>query len=192
VIEARLHEQECMVEGCGASWDPRDCPECGHRDDSEPEPICPKCGHEWSPDVCPACEGSCFKVNELSELLYPADGVFCRACRHIWRPAGPSDDGQCPECGSEEVGESFPDIPGFDDDPGLGLIVAAESQIPRAENGAILHREMQAWLRSHGVRCRHERLQWEKWFVAIGAMRTRVQEELMEPATKGSSDDRED
>lgn len=55
---------------------------------------------------------------------------------------------------------------------------------------------MVAWLRTHGVRCRFERLQWEKWFVAIGAMRSRYLEELMAPSPKkgsgGDSDDRED
>lgn len=118
--------------------------------------------------------------------------MFCRSCRHVWRPAGPGDDGECPECGSTEVVESFPDIPDLSDDPGVGLILAVESQIARAENGAILHLNMVAWLNHHGVTARGEILQWEEWFRAIAGMRGRVMEELMDVSTRKKSDDEDE
>lgn len=115
--------------------------------------------------------------------------MFCRDCRHSWRPSGVRDDGDCPECGSDAVEESLPEIP--EPEPAVGLILAVESQIARAENGAILHREMVSWLRQHGVRGRADMLQWEEWFRAIAGFRGRMLEELMEPK-KSKQDGDED
>lgn len=73
------------------------------------------------------------------------------------------------------------------------LVLAAEGQIPRAEGGAILFREMVAWLRFHGVRDRGEILMWEWFFSAIGAIRSRIVEELTTPPPASGGDaERED
>jgi RNA polymerase subunit RPABC4/transcription elongation factor Spt4 len=189
-LEAKLREQECT--GCQTTWDPGECPECGDRDESQPEPICSKCGHAWKPEECPACGASDFTTAELSELLYPSEGLFCKDCRHVWSPSSESKAAQCPECNSENLADSFPEIPDFSENPLLYLVVAAEACIPRAENGAILHREMLSWLRAHGVRNRSEQLKWEQWFIAIGSMRARVLEEIMAPAPQKKTEDHEE
>jgi hypothetical protein len=115
--------------------------------------------------------------------------MACRSCFRRWEPEGPEGEERCPHCGSSEVEETYKEIPGFDRDPGVGLVVAAESQIARTQDGAIMHREMVAWLRFHGVRSRAEMLQWEAWFIAIHGMRSRIMEELMDMPTKNRAAD---
>jgi hypothetical protein len=110
--------------------------------------------------------------------------MACRACFRRWELGDREVEDACPHCGSAEIEETFREIPSFEHDPGVGLIVYAESQIPRTQDGTILHREMVAWLRFHGVRSRAEMLQWEAWFVAIHGMRSRIMEELTEVPTK--------
>ena len=166
-------------------WDPRVCPHCGDQDDTNLEAACTACGKRWDPDSCPDCQGSGYRTLSLPELLYPKDGLRCRECGHRWQPTAIEERDACPECHSEEFEDSYPDVPDLAaDDPLLYVIYAAETQIPRAENGAILTREMVAWLRLHGVRSRAEILQWEAWFMAIGGFRAKVQEELRATAEK--------
>jgi hypothetical protein len=124
--------------------------------------------------------------------MYPSDGLQCVACRHVWQPTILPERDTCPECGSEEFVDSYPEVPDLTDQPLLFFIYAAEQHIPRDERGTILTREMVAWLRLHGVRERSEVMQWEEWFRAIGAFRARLQEELTETPTEGDKEDRED
>lgn len=59
--------------------------------------------------------------------------------------------------------------------------------------GVILHREMVAWLRFHGVRDRAEMLTWEWFFREIGAIRARIVEEMTAPPPgKGGEEEREE
>lgn len=94
------------------------------------------------------------------------------------------------------MADSYPDIPDLSEEPGLALVLAVESQIPRAGSeggGAILWREAVAWLRFHGVRDRGEILAWEWFFREIAAIRGRILEELREPAPgKGGDEEREE
>lgn len=164
-------------------WDPRVCPECGET--SRREGKCVYCGNAWNHQVCPACKKSHFRTWTLDELLYDKpDGMVCRDCCRRWEPESREEEETCPKCGSSEVEETFPRIPNFDEDPGVGLIVAVESYIPRTQDGTILHREMVAWLRFRGVRARVELLQWESWFISIQGFRARVTEEMMDPGKK--------
>jgi hypothetical protein len=104
----------------------------------------------------------------------------------------PHDADVCPECGSESVAESYPEIPDLSDVPGLALVFAAESRIPRSENGAMLHRDMVAWLRLHGVRRRADVMQFEEWFVAIGSVRAKAIEDLTDTSVKKKPDEDEE
>ena len=90
------------------------------------------------------------------------------------------------------MAESFPEIPDLSEVPGLALVFAAESRIPRAENGAILHREMVAWLRFHGVRSRADLMQIEEWFDAIGSVRARAIEDLTDTKVTKKDEDAEE
>jgi hypothetical protein len=193
LIEARQHERDCLIEVCRQSWDPRDCPKCGRRDEAHPAPICTSCGHEWNPDVCPACKKSNFKENTLAELFYEKpDGLCCQGCFHVWRRDSPADI-ICPECGSADVVESYPEIPVLErDDPGLALVLFVEGQMPRSEGGALLWLEAIAWLRFHGARERAEVLEWEWFFREIASIRARIVEELMPTPKADGEEEREE
>lgn len=173
--------------GCGAEWDPRRCPACGHAD-ALPEAICARCGISWDPSQCPSCKASSGQPRDLAEELYydAPEGLFCRACRREWRPSRQGESERCPSCSSTEIATSYPEIP--EPGPRLQIILWAEGCIPRAENGAILHREMLSWLRFHGVRDRGEQQQWESWFGFIGGVRARMVEEMMAPKDEGERD----
>ena len=177
---------------CRCEWDPRVCPRCDELDDASDEAACRRCGATWDPDVCPACGASDFETSSLEELLYKGrtDGVACGGCGRWWRPVSPEDEERCAECGSEEVADAYPEIPQLG--PELQLIVVVESLIPRTEAGTILHREMVAWLRFHGVRSRSEILEWEGWFIAIFGFRARMMDEMMEPKRSAETKDDED
>lgn len=69
------------------------------------------------------------------------------------------------------------------------MVLEVESRIPRTEDGALLHREMVAWLRFHGVRSRAEMLTWEWFFREIGSIRARIVEELTAPPPGKPGDD---
>ncbi len=161
-------------------------------DEAQREPLCSACGHTWNPEVCPDC-GSGFRIKTLAEIIYDREGNRCSACFHAWQPTNLSDRDACPECGSAEFSDAYRHIPDLaSENPALFLIYVAESCIPRDERGAILAREMVAWLRLHGVHTRAEILQWEEWFRAIGGFRSRVQEELMPTGDGGGEKPEED
>lgn len=105
--------------------------------------------------------------------------MLCRECRTCWQVTELGDADRCPACQSANVAPSFPELPELE--PEIGLILESEGHQPRAENGALYHRDMLSWLRGHGVRDRYELLQWEQWFTFIGGLRSRFTEELMQP-----------
>ena len=191
-IEAKLGELICTREHCEVEWDPRICPEC-----SRPAAelgLCAFCGHEWDPEACPACGGEEYRTESFEALLYPADGRECLSCEARWVPTNAETYEACPKCGgSTDLVDTYPEIPDLADRPDLTLLMAAEQRIPRAENGAILTRDMIAWLELHGIEDRRQMLVWERWFVIIGAIRGACERELLErkPAQAGDSE-RED
>lgn len=97
--------------------------------------------------------------------------------------------GLCPACGSVSVEHIYPPIPDLSEEPLLAMVVAAEAQIPRME-GVILHREMVAWLRFHGVRSKAEMLTWEWLFREIGGIRSRIVEEMTATTPGKDGEDR--
>lgn len=107
---------------------------------------------------------------------------FCAACdrERRWSQASARSEPRCPECGSEDFSPVYPAIPDLVDEPGVALMLQAESFIPRDERGAILTRDMLAWLRLHGVRRPSEVKQWEGWFVLIGSYRATFEAEEQE------------
>lgn len=116
----------------------------------------------------------------------------CGDCGEKWQAGRPRDRAACPACSSPNVVDSYPEIPSLDHDPLLALVLDVESQIPRTDGGVILHREMVAWLRFHGVRDRAEMLTWEWFFTEIGGIRARIVEEMTAPTPGKSGETEED
>lgn len=124
----------------------------------------------------------------MQEILgYKASDVVCAQCGKRWSEEAETD--ACPGCGGVAFEEAYPEIPNLEDEPLLALLLAAESQIPRTQDGAILHREMVAWLRFHGVRSRAEMLTWEWFFREIGGIRARLIEEVTAPSPPKGRDE---
>lgn len=116
-------------------------------------------------------------------------GLMCQDCGEEWGHVTSA----CPACSSAAIAYTYPEIPGLDHDPLLALVLAVEGQIPRTEAGAILHRDMVAWLRFHGVWSRAEMLTWEWFFREIASIRSRIVEEMMAPPPgKGGEDEKDE
>lgn len=130
--------------------------------------------------MCPLCGGSEYHHTTLAEEVYDPTGIRCLDCGETWRPMQHPAP-LCSACGSASLGDAYPEIPGLEHDPGLALILAVESEIPRIE-GAVDFRAMLAWLRFHGVRTRGEILVWHWFFRGIGSIRSRIIEEMTAPA----------
>jgi len=146
------------------------------------EAVCSECGTLWDPDACPACDGYAEEPEPRNVIFYrdfcgwEAEKAWCWSCetKVRWQ----SEDSVCPLCGSEDLAPEYPEIPDLNDEPGVALMLHAEGRIPRDERGAILARDMLAWLRLHGVRKRTEQLEWEEWFVIIGGIRAGIEAEM--------------